>query len=291
MRFASYHPALSALFFAAVLVCAACFDHPVYAGIGATGALAASVALRGRHALAFDAAALVAGALWAAGFAATTHFGVTVLGYTIEGNRITLEAASCGAVQGIRLAAVLIWASCAVAVFTSDKVVFLLGRVSPRLSLAAAMILRLIPRTDAQRRAQGCAQAGIGRGPGQGGALVRVCRAGQRAGALVDAVIAGLFQAHASGVARGVRLRGRSAFALYRFDNRDRALVLALVALITVTGVAASLGQTGIQYNPTLAWLPLTAPGCAFMAAYAALCLTPTILESAAQVHCVAGQF
>lgn len=280
MRFDSYHPLINCLFFTAVIVCAAAFDHPAYAAIGLACAFAYAVKLRRRKGLAFNAIALVVGAAWGAGFAATTHFGVTDIGATLVGNAVTLEALCCGAVQGVRIAAVLMWLSCLLEVFTADKVVFLLGRVSPRLSAATAIVLRAVPVANARRRAIAAAQGGVGNGPGEGGLPHRMRCAVHRAGALADWAADYFFQVSESLHCRGSALHGRTAYALYRFDNRDRSLVIALVLLGTVVGVAAALDQTAIQYAPEIVFSRLTPASYAFMAAYAAFCLLPFVLQT-----------
>ncbi|MGI6535322.1 MAG: energy-coupling factor transporter transmembrane component T [Eggerthellaceae bacterium] len=283
MRLDSYHPLIGCLFFVVVLVCAALFDHPAYAGIGLACAFAYAVKLRGRKALALNAIALVIGAVWGVFFAATTHFGVTDIGTTLAGNAVTWESACCGAVQGVRIAAVLMWLSCLLQVCTADKVVYLAGRVWPRLSTGIAILLRAVPRANAQRRALAAAQGGVGSGPGQGGPWHRMRTAAHRAGALADWMTDGFFQASQSMRARGSALRGRTAYALYRFDNRDRSVVIALVLLGTAVGVAAALDQTSIQYAPEIVFGRLTPASYVFMGAYAAFCLLPFGLQTAGE--------
>lgn len=280
MRFDSYHPLINCLFFAAVIICAALFDHPAYIAIGLASAFAYAVKLRGRKALAFNTTALVVGAAWSAGFTATMHFGVTDIGITLVGNAVTLEALCCGMAQGARLSAVLMWLSCLLTVFTADKVVFILGRVSPRLSAATAIVLRAVPVANAQRRTIAAAQGGVGNGPGQGGLPHRMRGMVRRMGAMADWITDYFFQVAESLRCRGSVLRGRTSYALYRFDNRDRMLVIAFALLGTVVGVAAALDQTVIQYAPEIVFGRLTPASSAFMAAYAVFCLLPLMLQT-----------
>ena len=51
---------------------------------------------------------------------------------------------------------------------------------------------------------------------------------------------------------RGSALRGRTAFSIYRFDNRDRAFVIALFSGIILTGMGAILGATEMFYDPVI---------------------------------------
>ena len=43
---------------------------------------------------------------------------------------------------------------------------------------------------------------------------------------------------------RSSLLRGRTAFSIYRFDNRDRAFVIALFSCITLTAMGVILGAS-----------------------------------------------
>ena len=74
---------------------------------------------------------------------------------------------------------------------------------------------------------------------------------------------------------RGAALKGRTAYSLYRFDHRDRMLVIALFTLITLCMMASLLGQTRMQFDPMLHFSPMTAVSVVFFAAWAALCLLP----------------
>ena len=78
---------------------------------------------------------------------------------------------------------------------------------------------------------------------------------------------------------RGSTLRGRTAFSIYRFDNRDRAFVVALFALMTALGMGVLLRQSYVRFAPALRIVPATPLSYAFYLAYAALCLLPLLLD------------
>ena len=75
---------------------------------------------------------------------------------------------------------------------------------------------------------------------------------------------------------RGSSLRGRKAFSIYRFDNRDRAYVIGLFLCLTLTMMAVLLGQTDMVYDPKILW---TKVNPLFCIGYASLCLMPMGLE------------
>ena len=78
---------------------------------------------------------------------------------------------------------------------------------------------------------------------------------------------------------RGSLLRGRTAFSIYRFDNRDRAFVITLFTCITLTAMGVILGASKMWYNPRIIWKPLENLSAVTAAGYAALCLLPMGLE------------
>lgn len=79
------------------------------------------------------------------------HYGVTMLYYVkSSGNWITLEALVYGVVLGAVMFVVIQWFSCYNKVMTTDKFIYLFGRIIPALSLILSMALRFVPRFTAQ---------------------------------------------------------------------------------------------------------------------------------------------
>ena len=75
------------------------------------------------------------------------HYGVTMLYYVkSSGNWITLEALVYGVVLGAVMFVVIQWFSCYNTVMTSDKFIYLFGRIIPALSLVLPMALQFVPR-------------------------------------------------------------------------------------------------------------------------------------------------
>ena len=284
MRFDSYHPFLNLLFFVAVITFTVWWTHPGFLAISYVCSFIYSVKLRGRGALLFNIVLVPLAILWGLWFATHTHFGVTVLTRTIIGNSVTLESLTFGMVQGFMLASVAMWCSCVLELFTADKVVYLLGRVSPRLSLMLAIVLRAIPVVKDRARRIGVAQRGIGAGVGQGNIFRRILHVGHQLAALVTWSLDRFMEMGESMKSRGSRLRGRTAYSLYRFDNRDRALALFFVALITICGVGAAFGQPFMLYSPELVAPRLTVVSAVFFVAYAVLCMTPFALQVAGEL-------
>ena len=276
MRFDSYHPAINLIFFASAIGCTVCFNHPVFVMISYTMAFAYSVKLNGRRALTFNICLIPAILAYGWFYSYYNHFGVTVLGKNFIDNSMTLESLVYGMVLGIVIASVIMWASCMFAVFSSDKVVYLFGRISPRLSLFISMVLRA-GRINISRR-------GIGRGAGDGNPARKLINTVRLISILITWSLENFVESAQSMKSRGYTLKGRTAFSIYRFDNRDRAFTIAVCACMTMTVMAALLDQTSIYYDPEIIFNRITAVSYIFYISYAVLLAMPMALQIAGEI-------
>ncbi len=279
MGFEACHPAVNLLYFAAVITGMIAFRHPVFLGISFFCAFAYSVKRNKWKAVIFDLVLIPLAGAYALYYSTYHHFGMTELGINFVGNRLTLESMVYGLVIGFVIAGVMIWFSCVYSVFTTDKVVYLFGKVSPRLSLFLAILLRMVPRIKKEGQRINMAQKGIGRGTNQGNIFQRFVNCIRVFSMLISWTIGALRQSSDSMRSRGSVLRGRTAFSIYRFDNRDRAYVIGLFACLTVTYMGYLLRQTRMIYDPRLLWTPITVMSYVFYLGYAIFCLMPLGLE------------
>src|SRR5690606_15261610 len=92
------------------------------------------------------------------------HQGVTILFYLERsGNPVTLESILYGISSAIMFVTVIMWFSCYNKVMTSDKFIYLFGRIMPKLSLLLSMTLRFVPRYIEKIREISYAQKCVGR--------------------------------------------------------------------------------------------------------------------------------
>ena len=279
MGFEKCHPAVNFIYFSAVIAGTILFNHPVFLLISVACACLYSIKRNGQKAVIFDVVLIPLAVVFALYYSNYNHFGVTVLRQNMIGNNMTLESLVYGFVLGVTTAGVLMWFSCVHSVFTADKVVYLFGKASPRLSLFLAILLRMVPRIKKEAKKINAAQQGIGKGANQGNLLHRARNSIRILSMLITWTIDSLTTASESMRSRGSALRGRKAFSIYRFDNRDRAYVIGLFACLTLTVMAVILKQTDILYDPRIIISPVTAVSCLFYAGYAVLCLMPLGLE------------
>lgn len=279
MGFEKCHPAVNFIYFTTVIAGMIVFQHPFFLLISFVCAFIYSIKRNGWKALMFNAVLIPLVGAYAYYYSSYNHFGVTVLQQNSIGNNITLESLVYGLVLGFVIAGVLIWFSCVYSVFTTDKVVYLFGKVSPRLSLFLAIILRMVPRIKKEAKKINTAQRGIGRGANQGNVFQRLCNSIRILSTLITWTIESLTMVSESMRSRGSSLRGRKAFSIYRFDNRDRTYVVGNFACLTVILMAVLLKQTDILYDPRIIMTPITSMSYLFYAGYAVFCLMPLGLE------------
>ena len=167
----------------------------------------------------------------------------------------------------VRLATVLFWFVGWNAVITSDKFVFLFGRVIPALSLTISMGLRLIPRLLRRIREVSEAQK----------CLCPDSKGLRHAGRVISIVITwsleNALDTADSMKSRGYGLPKRSAFSLYRFTVRDGAALAYLLLLGAAVLLAALTGKLSWQFYPMMqgsggVWTILPAAAFALLAAF-----------------------
>ena len=84
---------------------------------------------------------------------------------------------------------------------------------------------------------------------------------------------------------RGYTLPHRTAFSIYRFDNRDRSFVIGLFACLSVLLAGMLLHQTRIYYNPRIILNRITPLSAVFYAAYFVLCMLPMALQIIGEIR------
>ena len=269
------------VYFTLVLMFSMFFMHPVYLTVSLLCATAFSIRLSGKSALRpqlkFLLPTVLAVALINPAF---SHAGVTILAYLPSGNPLTLESIVYGTAAAVMLAAVILWFSCFNVVMTTDKFVYLFGRVIPAMSLVLSMAFRFVPRFAAQFREVSEAQRCIGRDLSEGSAVERLKKAASIVSIMVTWSLENAAQTADSMKSRGYGLSGRTAFSVYRLDGRDKALLvwLLLCGFYIVCGWAA--GGIEFHYYPMITGAQLGAFQLSFMLAYLLLCLTPHILDA-----------
>lgn len=283
MKFDSYHPMINFIYFTAALICVIVFDHPVMIVLSYAASFIYSVKLGGRRILLFNAALIPLGIIYTFIYSYYNHFGITVLGINSIGNYITMEAIVYGAVIAVRAAAAIMMFTCVLSIVTTDKVVYLFGRISPKLSLFISVILRAVPRIKVRARRIGLSRAGIGRGVRQGNIFWRVRNLLALISIVITWTLEDFVESSVSMQSRGYTLKGRTAFSIYRFDNRDRGVLMAMYICIVILCMAQVLGETTSFYDPEIMWRRITWMSIVVYVIYGIFLLIPFGLQVAGE--------
>jgi len=239
------------LYFVLVIGCAMVLTHPVCLGLSFLCAFSYSIYLNGKRALRFNLLYMLPMLLIAMLInPAFNHQGVTILAYLPSGNPLTLESILYGISAAFLLITVITWFSCFNTVMTSDKFVYLFGRIIPALSLILSMALRFVPRFTAQIKIISNAQRCVGRDVRNGGVFKRAKHGIKILSVLVTWALENAIDTADSMKSRGYGLPGRSAFSVFRFDKRDKLALLFLLFCGGYVITGAALGGLKFLYYP-----------------------------------------
>jgi energy-coupling factor transport system permease protein len=286
--FASCHPAVTFAYFTCVITCTMLLMHPLALACTLLGALTCAGRLKtSRLRLSLVLTLALACALMNPLF---NHRGVSVLLKLPSGNAITLEAILYGLAAAAMLIAVLYWFSSASSLLTSDKLIFLFGRVAPAFSLLFTMSLRSVPRFARQARLIADSERGLGRDISTGPLRQRLHLAIKILSILITWALENSIETAESMKSRGYGLPGRSAFALWRWQRRDSlalSLILGLGGWVLAGAISHALAYS---YFPRLQSLLPNGYGISVLAAYLLLALLPWLFEAVASRRSVARQ-
>lgn len=281
-RFACYHPLVNLVYFALVIGFSMALTHPIAQAISLLCALCYAVQAQGRSAVLFALKWCLPMFLLTAFInPAFSHEGMTILLYFPSGNPLTLESLLYGLSAGAMLVTVLLWFMNFSRVFTSDKFIYLFGRIIPAMSLVLSMTLRFVPKFKAQMRAVIDAQKSIGRDISQGSVWRRIKIAVTVLSVMITWSLENAIETADSMKSRGYGLKGRTAFSIYRFDDRDKTamLFLGFCGFCLVSG--SFVEAFGFLYFPRLRYVGINTVTMAFEFVYFALCIMPVVLNRA----------
>lgn len=277
--FSSFHPLVNFIYFLAVIVFSMFFMHPVFLAISLICSIFYSVYLNGYKALKFNLMFMLPMLLFFAVMNPVfSHEGVTTLIY-INDNPITLESIVYGVAAATMFVSVVIWFSCYNAVMSSDKFIYLFGRIIPALSLVLSMVLRLVPKLKAQIKVISNTQKCIGRDVSNGNILARAKNGMKIISILTTWALENAIETADSMKSRGYGLKGRTSFSNFRFDARDSMALIAMAALIVIILFGSAIGENNIVYFPQIIVKPITGMSILIYIAYGGLCLLPLIIN------------
>lgn len=276
--FGTLHPAVSMCYFVCVIGLTLACPHVVTVLLSLLGSTLFNLALRGRKAFGRTMRfVLPMFLLVCIGNPLVNHRGVTML-CLLFNQWITLEAIVYGVVTACSLAAIILWFGCYQEVMTSDKFLYLFGKVAPATALLITSALRFIPQMQ-----QNAAQIKQSRAMLQDNSprlFQKLAHAVQNLSALLGMSMENAVQTADSMKARGFGARRRTTFHLFRFDARDARTLALILTLSGICVVARYYGHGYMEYYPRITALTMGPSSMTMFILFAALMLLPSILEA-----------
>lgn len=278
--FTKYHPIVNFVYFFAVIFFSMFFLHPIYMALSLSGACIYSILLNGRKAVKFNLFYMLPSMLILACVNPLfNHEGMTILFYLKDGNPFTLESVIYGIVSATMIVNVILWFSCHNQVMSSDKIMYLFGRVIPASSLMFSMVLRFVPLYKARIRIISDAQRCIGNDVYQGNILKRAKNGLKILSIMLTWSLENSIETADSMKARGYGLKGRTAFSIYKMTLKDKIVLGISIFLIVFVVIGAVSGVIYVNYFPRIQFTPITVWSSFAFGSYFLLCYMPIFLN------------
>ncbi len=279
-EFSTLHPIINFYFYIFVIATTMIFMQPVFLLIALLSSLSYAIFLNSKKTVKLTIwwllPLMLVGAISNPLF---NHQGVTILRYLPDGNPLTLESIVYGIAAAIMFASVILWFSCYNNTMSSDKFLYLFGKVSPKLSLVISMSLRFIPLYQNQLKLIRQSQKAIGVDLTNGNIVQKIKNGLYIFSILVTWAFENAIITSDSMQARGYGLSGRSHFSLYRFDSRDKKLLLLIVALSCIIIMGSILGYNTMRYFPSFNYKKISIMSFVFYFNYIIFCNIPLIIN------------
>ena len=279
-EFKTYHPIVNFTYFVFVIGVSCVFLHPVCLGISLASGFAYSVMLKGRKQVKTNLIYMLPMVLVMALINPLfNHEGVTIIAYFPSGNPLTFESIIYGLCTAMMIVSVICHFSCYNEVMTSDKFIYLFGKVIPAMSLIISMTLRFVPKFAHQLKVVTNAQKCIGR-DASNGSLIKRAKSGLNILSIMTTwSLENAIDTADSMKSRGYGIPGRTAFSVFTFDIRDKKALICILILGIYTFVGALMGGMSFKFYPSIQKTEFSVFGISVFTSYLLLCVCPIIIE------------
>ena len=248
--FAGFHPVVNLCFFAAAIGLSMCLMHPVFLGISLVSSCGYLWYLQGGRGFVRQVGYLLPVLLFTAILNPLfNHEGVTILFYLGNESPVTLEALCFGLASAVLMGASILWFNCCNTVLTTDKIIYLFGRLIPSLSLLISMTLRFVPRFKEYLQSTIQVQRAMRPPKNKLEALRQALTAFS---ATVSWAMEQSIVTADSMKSRGYGSAGRTAYSNCRFERRDGAVLVLLAVFFSGTAAPWLLGWLEWSFCPVM---------------------------------------
>ena len=250
-KFESFHPAVLFLYFLCVILLAMFTMHPVTVGICyVTGVFFCGMLIGLKKIIISLLYSLPVTLLIALTNPLFVHKGTTIL-FFLNDNPVTLEAIIYGVVVAFMLMSVFYWFKCYNVVMTSDKFIYLFGRVIPKLSLVLSMVLAFIPKFKRHYREIDESQRALGIYATNSYAdKIRIKL--RVLSILITFSLENSIESADSMRARGYGLKNRSSYSIFKWTLSDTVLTIFIIITAAASFALIFTNARNFYYYPTI---------------------------------------
>lgn len=282
--FATFHPAVLFTYYMIVILITMFFIHPVILSLSLFGSLLFHAMLTSRNKLwkdiVFYSFVLLLIALTNPLF---VHKGETIL-FFLNSKPVTLEAVLYGIVIASMLVAVIFWSKSYSLLFTTDKFLYLFGKVIPKLALILSMAFRFIPLFKQQIKEVHTVQKTLGLYTSD--SIADRIMSGVRVfqSILTWSLENSVIQADAM-KARGYGLPNRSNYTMFKLEKRDVFLTGICLLLFVIIMYAQVKGIYTFYFYPAISTLEITLHNIVYFIVILILMILPFMIEVKENLH------
>lgn len=182
-----------------------------------------------------------------------SHNGETIL-FFLNDNPVTYEAIIYGIAIATMLVSIMFWSKSYSDIMTSDKFLYLFSKSIPKLSLVLSMALAFLPTMKEQIKKVNESQKTLGLYTSDSItdrilSSIRVFNS-----VLTWSLEDGINKAD-SMRARGYGLKGRTDFSLFKFDKRDKYILILILLMISIVIFGFIINTFEFYYYPKISKL------------------------------------
>ncbi len=270
--FSNFHPVVIFIYFIAVFSVSMFTQSPVYLLISMTGSFLFLCVLNTVKIsiisflkyIPFSILIMILNPLF-------SHNGATPL-FFINNNAFTFETLIYGAILGLMILCVIFWFKSFNIIFNSEKILFLFGKISPKISLIFSMALHFIPN--------------FSRYFNEVLAIQKKLYKKSKFKMYISCFSAVVTHSLETSVdtADSMSARGHSTgkvtnYGRFRFKTDDFILLVSILILIILTYIAIVTGASKVSYYPVIIFSNLDLITFISYLAFAALCFLPGMYE------------
>jgi len=283
--FAAYHPAINFMFYICAIVFGMIFNHPAFLIAFLLCGFIFMWSARGAEVWRFTFSIIPVFIVLCAVNPLFNSLGNTVL-FRYFGRAFTLEALYYGIAIAAMFCGMLYWIWGYTDSMTSDRFLYLFGRMAPSAALLLTIVLRFIPNYTRRAEKIDIARKCVGKGVSGSGLKEGLRNASSVMSALAGSALEDGIVAADSMRSRGFGTCRRTSASDYRFTLRDTCMSAVIILLASAVAVCSAMGGTRAAYIPEYDCVSLSDPYClAGLVAYILFLLIPAAVNIAEEIQ------